>query len=235
ADSSGRSASCAAASGDEIAMSKKKKAGEQRSKCAGERAPAPHLPRSPAPMLLIAALVITVFTGLFVYRRINSGYSAGKYKGYNVLLVTLDTLRADHLPIYGYKKIKTPTLDQLASESFVFEDAISHAPMTLPSHTCILTELLPIGNGVRDNGGFLVDQKVTTLAETLKQHGYATSAFVSSFVLDSRWQLNQGFDFYFDNFGISEFEGLNPRDIQRRGGDTELEAEQWLDQNATRP
>jgi arylsulfatase A-like enzyme len=182
---------------------------------------------------VIGAIVAVALAGAFFFTRTLGAnhLAAGGFKGYNVLLVTLDTTRADHLPAYGYTQVKTPNLDQLAKESVIFKDAISHAPLTLPSHTSILTGLLPITHGVRDNGGYFVDPKEITLAEVLKKNGYTTGAFVSSFVLDSRWGLNQGFDFYFDHFNLAEFQDVNPRDIQRRGDETEGEAENWLQKN----
>ena len=159
-------------------------------------------------------------------------YTFGSLKDYNVLLITLDTTRADHLPVYGYKNVKTPGLDRLAETSFIFEDAIAHVPLTLPSHTSILTGQLPIGHGVRDNEGFLVDPKVETLASILKSNGYATAAFVSAFVLDARWGLNQGFDSYFDHF--NQYREVNRDDIQRRAEQTASEVEKWLPANKDR-
>ncbi|MCI0617258.1 sulfatase-like hydrolase/transferase [bacterium] len=183
--------------------------------------------------IIVVSLAIATAGILFFFKgHLTSGLkSAGSYKDYNVLLITLDTLRADHLPMYGYRDVKTPNLDRLASDSFVFEDAVSHVPLTLPSHTSMLTGRLPIGHGVRDNAGFILDPGETTLAEVLKGMGYATGAFVSAFVLDSRWQLNQGFDMYYDNFNIAQFQDVNPGDIQRRAEDTEIEAGHWLDAN----
>jgi arylsulfatase A-like enzyme len=156
-------------------------------------------------------------------------YVSGSLKDYNVLLITMDTTRADHLPMYGYKNVKTPGLDRLAETSFIFEDAIAHVPLTLPSHTSILTGQLPIGHGVRDNEGFVVDPKVETLASILKTNGYATAAFVSAFVLDARWGLNRGFDSYFDNF--NQYQEVNRDDIQRRAEQTAAEVEKWLPAN----
>lgn len=179
--------------------------------------------------ILAGVLLVTLVGGFFWLKaRGANSISSGAYQDYNVLLITLDTTRADHLPAYGYRGVTTPNLDQLAEESSVFEDAISHVPLTLPSHTTMMTGLLPIANGVRDNAGFFVDQKITTLAELLKQKGYATSAFVSSFVLDSRWQLDQGFDLYFDNFNLAEFKGLNPQEAQRPAEETVAEFSEWI-------
>lgn len=182
---------------------------------------------------IVGFLAIAVAGILFFFKgHFGSGLkSAGSYKDYNVLLITMDTTRADHLPMYGYKNVKTPNLDRLASNSFVFEDAVSQVPLTLPSHTSIMTGRLPIGHGVRDNAGFFLDPGETTLAEELKGLGYSTAAFVSAFVLDSKWQLDQGFDLYYDNFNLAQFQDVNPGDIQRRAEDTEIEASHWLDEN----
>lgn len=179
-----------------------------------------------------SVLILGTVAGIFLSR--GPAVSAGAYAGYNLLLVTIDTVRADHLPLYGYEKVETPALDALASSSFIFENAICHAPMTLPSHASLLTGKLPIAHGIHDNSGYFLDQKDTTLAEMLKPAGYATAAFVSAFVLDSRWGLNQGFDYYFDDFNLTEHEGMNPRDVQRQASDTEREASKWLEANAAR-
>ena len=187
--------------------------------------------------VLLAVIIAGIAIGLAFYRKGNlfSNLKApGSYKDYNILLITLDTLRADRLPVYGYKGVKTPNMDRLTSHSYVFDDAISHVPLTLPSHTSMLTGRLPIGHGVRDNAGFLLDPEETTMTEILKDQGYTTSAFVSAFVLDSRWQLNQGFDLYFDNFNLAQFQDVNPGDIQRKAEETEIEAVHWLDANKNR-
>jgi arylsulfatase A-like enzyme/tetratricopeptide (TPR) repeat protein len=156
-----------------------------------------------------------------------------KFPNANILLITIDTLRADHLPTYGYTKIKTPGFDRLAAESIVFEDAVAHVPMTLPSHACILTGLLPFSNGMRDNAGFILDSKIKTLAEILKEHGYQTAAFVSAFVLDSQFKLDQGFDLYSDDFALAAARVTNI-DLYRRAADTEVEVDAWLNKNASK-
>jgi len=120
----------------------------------------------------------------------------GAASGYDVVLLTIDTLRADRLGSYGYPQAKTPTLDRLANEGVRFENAISPAPLTLPAHASVLTGLEPPTHGVHHNGIFRLDESRTTLAEILKSGGYTTAAFVSSFVLDPRYGLAQGFDVY---------------------------------------
>ncbi|MEE8424732.1 MAG: sulfatase-like hydrolase/transferase [Elusimicrobiota bacterium] len=120
-------------------------------------------------------------------------------RGVHVVLITIDTLRADHLPMYGYDKVETPHLDALLKDSVLFENAASHAPITLPSHASIMTGLYPMGHGVRNNGNFYASDSLHTMAEILKDNGYRTGAFVGSFVLDSRFGLDQGFEVYDDD------------------------------------
>jgi arylsulfatase A-like enzyme/tetratricopeptide (TPR) repeat protein len=178
--------------------------------------------------VVAALLVAAVAVALMIWRGRSSGhtYAPGSLAGGNVLLITLDTTRADHLPAYGYKGVSTPGLDRLAADSVIFDDAIAHAPLTLPSHTSLLTGQLPIAHGVRDNEGYFVDPKIPTLAEILKAKGYATSAFVSAFVLDSQWGLARGFDTYFDEF--NQFQEVNRDLVQRRAEETGAAAERWL-------
>ena len=189
--------------------------------------PAPQSSRK-AILLTVGVLAIAALVWFWWRPVVSSGCCAGD----NILLITLDTTRADHLPAYGYTKVRTPNLDSLAASGFVFEDAISHAPITLTSHASILTGRLPIAHGIHDNSGYFLALKVKTLAEVLKDNGYSTGAFVSAFILDSRRQLNQGFDTYNDYFGGRENEDINPREIQRRGEDTEIEAANWLEKQS---
>jgi len=116
----------------------------------------------------------------------------------NVLLVTIDTLRADRLGSYGYAAAATPVLDALAARGVRFATAIAHAPLTAPSHASILTGLLPLGHGVRDNGSFVLPSSPTTLAEAFRGAGYRTAAFVSGFPLDHRYGFARGFETYDD-------------------------------------
>jgi arylsulfatase A-like enzyme/Tfp pilus assembly protein PilF len=114
--------------------------------------------------------------------------------------VTIDTLRADAVGFAGNRKVETPVLDRLAARGVVFRNAHVHNVVTLPSHTNILTGLLPYQHGVRDNTGFRLAPSVPTLATMLKANGYATAAFVSAFPLDSRFGLARGFDVYDDRY-----------------------------------
>lgn len=144
----------------------------------------------------------------------------------NVLLITLDTTRADRLGSYGYAGAKTPRLDALAGQGIRFARAYAPAPLTLPAHATILTGLYPAAHGVRNNGREL-DPKFRTLAEILKGHGFATAAFVSSFSVDSRFGLGRGFDVYEDTFqAASPLKGANS---ERRAEETFALFSRWFD------
>ena len=150
-----------------------------------------------------------------------------RLSGASVLIISVDTLRRDHLAPYG-AKFPTPAASRLAREGVVFERAVSHVPLTLPSHTSLFTGLYPPNHAVRDNGGFHVSDEVTTLAERLKEAGYATAAFVSSYVLHSRWGIAQGHDTYDDLF---DYEGIESRaltDVERPAGPVVDAAVEWL-------
>lgn len=123
----------------------------------------------------------------------------GKRDPLNVLLITVDTLRADHLGCYGYSPARTPQIDRLAQEGVRATNAAAVAPITLPSHASILTGLLPPAHGVRDNGSYALGDDAVTLAERLKAAGYSTHAAVSALVLNRRYNLAQGFDSYDDD------------------------------------
>src|ERR1043165_5233703 len=119
----------------------------------------------------------------------------------DIILVTIDTLRADSVGFAGNTKVKTPFLDKLAQEGLVFANAHAHNVITLPSHTNILTGLYPYQHGIRDNAGNKLSPKFETVATMLRRAGYATGAFIGAYPLDARFGLNQGFDTYDDNYG----------------------------------
>jgi arylsulfatase A-like enzyme len=144
-----------------------------------------------------------------------------------VLLVTLDTTRADRLGCQGRAAARTPFLDRMAGEGVRFARAWAAAPITLPSHATILTGAWPSGHGVRDNGLFVLGDGATTLAEALHARGFATGAFVGSFVLDARFGLAQGFDLY-RGPAAAGF-GLKPEVIQRPAGAVVDDALRWID------
>src|SRR5215475_9480488 len=117
----------------------------------------------------------------------------------NVLLVTVDTLRADRLGCYGFGLAHTPAIDRLAREGVRCTDVATSAPITLPAHCSIMTGLYPPAHGVRDNGNYALGPDAVTLAERLQTAGYRTAAFVSAAVLARRYGLDQGFDVYDDD------------------------------------
>ncbi|MFO7691449.1 MAG: sulfatase-like hydrolase/transferase [Vicinamibacterales bacterium] len=147
----------------------------------------------------------------------------------NVVVITLDTLRADHISAYGSTLVKTPAIDRLAREGTMFGQAMSSAPLTLPAHASMFTGLFPPEHGVRDNGGFFLSPEQTTLAEMLKENGFATGGFIAAFVLDAKWGIDQGFDEYFDDFDISERRGRSLGNIQRPGNEVVDKALPWID------
>lgn len=153
---------------------------------------------------------------------------APKSPAANVVLVTIDTLRADYVAAYGSSKAETPVLDSLARDGVLFENAYCQVPMTPPSHASILTGTYPTTHGLRDFTSGRMEPGLPTLATILRQRGYSTAAFVSAFVLDRSWGLDAGFDLYWDDFGEADFEGVNPGNVQRRADQTIDRALEWL-------
>ena len=152
----------------------------------------------------------------------------------NVLIVTLDTTRADRIGAYGYAKAATPHLDALAARGTTFERAFASAPMTLPSHVTLLTGLDPNQHRVHDNGGFVAPPALETLAELLHARSYRTGAFVSSVVLDREFGLDQGFDTY-DDATDRDYGQLSFLHARREAKQTTERALAWLRQSADGP
>lgn len=155
-------------------------------------------------------------------------------KPYNILLITVDTLRADHLGVYGHDAIETPNIDALAARGALFERAYSACPVTLPAHASILTGSYPPYHGVRGNGIFRLRESVQTLAESLEARDYTTAAIIGSVVLDSDYGLDQGFDLYDD-----EIEPANgPADLitaERKAEEVTRRARAFLTDRGTGP
>ena len=152
---------------------------------------------------------------------------SGGLRGGNVLLVTVDTLRRDRLGAYGNGQGLTPTLDRLSASGIRYTHAFSHAPMTLPAHTSILTGRTPHTHGVHANGTFRLDAGIPTLATVLKRSGYRTGAFVGAFVLDARFGLNQGFDEYDDRYP-HQTDAATFRVADRRAAEVVKAAGDWI-------
>jgi arylsulfatase A-like enzyme/lipopolysaccharide biosynthesis regulator YciM len=145
-----------------------------------------------------------------------------------IIVISIDTLRADHLPIYGYARIKTPAIDTLARDGIVFEHAYSHSPQTFPSHIAMLTGRLPFETGVRDDEPGLLKPNERLLAQMLRDRGYSTGGIVSSGLLRRATGVAQGFDFFDDETPAGDAE-LTPGQRRRAGVDSEAIAEHWLD------
>ena len=145
----------------------------------------------------------------------------------NVVLVSIDTLRSDRLPAYGYGGVDTPAIDRLAADGVVFERAFTHVNVTLPSHVSLFSGLLPVQHGVRDNVGYRLGKSAPTLASELGAHGYATGGFVSSYVLRSWTGIGRGFDVYDD--GVQFQSARQLWELQRLGSETLSAASDWLE------
>ena len=149
-----------------------------------------HLLRAGLAAGIVAAVVVAVHR-----RPVDSGAA-----DLNLLIITLDTTRADRLGPYGSTSVRTPNLDRLAREGVVFENTWSVAPLTLPAHASLFTGLLPAAHGVRENGGFTLAASQVTLAERLQREGFATAGFAASVVLDESSGMDQGFEAYVGGF-----------------------------------
>jgi arylsulfatase A-like enzyme/Tfp pilus assembly protein PilF len=149
-----------------------------------------------------------------------------------IIIISIDTLRADHLPAYGYTRVATPAIDALAADGVVFERAYSHAPQTLPAHAALLSGQLPFESGVRDNVGFTIKPGERLLPQMLRDRGFTTAGVVSSYVLRKDTGIAQGFDFFDGEMPAGSAE-LSIGQVQRDGGESELIAEHWLDSIGT--
>ena len=177
---------------------------------------------------LFSAPVLFVFFMSFCFSLVVSGFTgAAKEPDLNVLLITIDTLRADRVSCYSSRYLQTPNMDRLAKKGAVFTRAFSHNPTTLPSHTNMLTGMLPIYHGVRENTNFVVRPEMLTLAEYLKEWGYSTGAFIGGYPLHSRFGLSQGFDVYDEEYSRVKF--LKFSAGERKAEEVIDKAMAWLD------
>lgn len=179
------------------------------------------MPRLLAALLLLAACTPTERAGV-------------EFPEAPVILISIDTLRSDHLPAYGYDGVKTPAIDGLAAESIVFDKAYSHVPMTLPAHVSMLTGLLPTEHGVRNNLGYTFDATAhDSLPARLRAAGYATGASVSTYVLRKETGMGALFDFYGDS--LPQITGEAMGSHQRKGMDAAEEAVGWIRDRKSEP
>src|SRR3982751_3626381 len=195
-------------------------------------------------VLLIVAILATA-TGIWFVRtrpiRTAAWVGVGTLPGggardrLNLVIVTLDTTRADRIGAYGSHEVETPAIDRLATEGVLFEQAVSAGPVTLPAHSSLFTGRFPPEHGVRDNGGFFLGADQLTLAEVLKSRGYRTGGFVAAYVLAGKWGINQGFDTYFDDFDLSHIRAVSLSAIQRPANEVLDKALPWIEQSSSAP
>lgn len=173
---------------------------------------------------VIVTALVAIGASLVVWWR----YSAPPRAFPPIILISIDTLRADHLPVYGYQSVRTPAIDALAADGIVFENAYAHSPQTLPSHASILSGRLPFEHGVRDNVGFAVRPDEKMLPAMLRDLGYASGGFVSAYVLRDETGIGRTFDQYDANMPPSSPE-VPIGQLQRDGANTLASADRWLD------
>lgn len=159
--------------------------------------------------------------------------TAAAFENAPIILISIDTLRADRLPAYGYKGVETPAISRLAGDGIVFTNAYAHVPLTLPSHATMLTGQLPYENGVRSNIGYRISANGPRLPRLLKERGYATGGAVSAYVLRRETGMASLFDFYDDSLEVYESATLGA--LQRDGNETVRAALGWLDQVGEKP
>lgn len=169
---------------------------------------------------LIAVAAAIAFFARFLLRPADT-------RPWNLVLVSIDTLRADQLSAYG-GSVQTPAIDRLQREGVLFESVQTVAPLTLPAHASLFTARWPYTHGVRDNVGFYLRPGASTLASHLKANGYRTGGFVGAFVLDSRFGIDQGFEHYFDEFDALENDVAGGFVSQRSGADVVARAREWM-------
>jgi hypothetical protein len=159
-----------------------------------------------------ALVLLAVVAAAFVATRL---VRETRPTGWNLVLLSVDTLRADHLSSYGATFLRTPNMDRLASEGVLYENVSTVAPTTLPSHASLFTGRTPVVHGVRDNVGFYLDERFTTLAAHLKEPGLRHRRLRRAFVLDSRFEARPGFDLYDDDVEAGRRSRLR---LRRRAG-----------------
>jgi arylsulfatase A-like enzyme/Flp pilus assembly protein TadD len=179
-------------------------------------------------LFMVMAVIVIVGVGLlFLIPHLTGRKKIIRDKEANILLITLDTTRADRIGAYGYAKATTPNIDALAESGVVFRQAYAPVPITLPSHCSILTGTYPPSHQVRINGSYFLAPQVLTLPEVLKDAGFETAAFVSSFVLDSRFGTDQGFDLYDDR--MEGGAGLRNLESERKAAGTFAAFKDWFE------
>ena len=203
-------------------------AGNQESPADNHRETAPIKTTKKKIPIIAVIVVLAVIFYLLVGPKLSTGYKKKQLKNLDVILITLDTLRVDFVSAYEKGKADTPTMDRVAKEGVLFETCIAQTPLTLPSHTSILSGTYPLHHQIRDNGGFLVPDSLEFVSEILQKQGLITSAFIASYVLHSKWGINQGFDTYSDDFDLSRYERVSLGNVQKRAEEVLANAKKWL-------
>ena len=183
-------------------------------------------PMKRLPLFVIAAVLVLV-GGVFLFRK-NPGVQNPQPEPYNLILVSIDTVRTDYLQLYNPSGAPTPNLNRLADKGFVFTDAISQVPFTLPSHCTMLTGTYPMKHLVQENTATKLPESALTLAEVLKSNGYDTAGFVGSIVLETHTGINQGFDFYDDSFNFHDIKMEDRSGIQKDAESVYRSFQRWL-------
>ena len=185
------------------------------------------MPRRVVPIIVIATLVALI---LGCHRTATTIGADGS----PIILITIDTLRSDHLPAYGYAKVETPAIDEFRRDAILYERAYSPCPLTLVSHASIFTGRLPADHGIRDNGGYSLNKQVKTMAELLKSRGFATGGAVSAIVLRGESGIKRGFDFWDDDIDMDP-NFMSMGRAQRKGDETRQIAERWIAAAQSKP
>jgi arylsulfatase A-like enzyme/Flp pilus assembly protein TadD len=186
-----------------------------------------------AVITIVGLIEAATFLGIWTKHRSTAITPAAASPPVNVLLITVDTLRADAIGAYGNSRASTPAIDRLAAAGVRFDAAHAHNVVTLPSHANILSGRYPFAHGVRDNAGFRFPQTMDTLATILKSRGYRTGAFVSAFPVVSRFGLARGFDEYDDRLSSAARPAFLEQ--ERAGTETVARARAWLDREPGKP
>ncbi len=183
--------------------------------------------------LFLLIIIIPAFYHNFLISSSKSRYhsSTSKKRSHpNIILITIDTLRADHLSCYGYKSKTSPNIDLLAEKSFLCTNVMAQVPLTLPSHATIFTGRSPLSHGIKNNANFILDESEVTLAKVLKSRGYKTAAVIGGFPLVSYFGINQGFDHYDDQLKTRKYQ-IETAELERNAKDVTDAALSWLKQN----
>ncbi len=182
---------------------------------------------------LTAVFVLLLVLYLAFGPTVRGAWIKRRLRGLNVLLITLDTTRADHLSCYSRQNLETPNLDGIAAEGTLFAQCVAQTPLTLPSHTTILSGTYPTFHRVRDNDRYRVPASLPLISEVFRSRGFATSAFIGAYVLHSDFGLNRGFDTFADRFE-SRYKGISSDDIRKPADAVLGEARPWFEQNRGR-